>query len=157
MIVEIVKRKISLSITLLYAMKIMDEERVKTLFVFDGEHFEGLLTLGDIQRAIIKNISLTAPVSSILNKNKIYGYASEGEDAIKAKIRRMRAEVMPILDETEGIKNFVVIEGFSMTSGMGENIAMGQTSATKVMTDWMNSSGHRANILNSKYKKIGGR
>ena len=92
-------RKITPSVTLLYAMKLMDKEKVKTLFVFDGEHFEGLLTLGDIQRAIIKNIALSEPVSRILNKNKVYGYVSEGEDVIKEKIRRMRAEVMPILDE----------------------------------------------------------
>ena len=37
----------------------------------------------------------------------------------------------------------------------GENIAYGQTSAAKVMSDWMNSSGHRANILNSGYTEIG--
>ena len=29
----------------------------------------------------------------------------------------------------------------------GENIAKGQTSAEQVMNAWMNSSGHRANIL----------
>lgn len=38
---------------------------------------------------------------------------------------------------------------------MGENIAWGQPSAAVVMNDWMNSPGHRANILNSKYKYIG--
>lgn len=37
----------------------------------------------------------------------------------------------------------------------GENIAMGQTSPQQVMDGWMNSSGHRANILNSSYTKIG--
>ncbi|WP_331709960.1 CAP domain-containing protein [Paenibacillus swuensis] len=37
----------------------------------------------------------------------------------------------------------------------GENIATGQTSAQQVMTDWMNSPGHRANILNSGFTKIG--
>ena len=99
MIDNIVRIKITLSVTLLYAMKLMDKEKVKTLFVFDDEHFKGLLTLGDIQRAIIKNIALTEPVSRILNKKKVYGYITEGEDAIKEKIRCMRAEVMPILDE----------------------------------------------------------
>lgn len=39
--------------------------------------------------------------------------------------------------------------------GAGENIAWGQRSASEVMNAWMNSSGHRANILNSKYKSIG--
>jgi uncharacterized protein YkwD len=37
----------------------------------------------------------------------------------------------------------------------GENIAKGQTSAQQVMTDWMNSEGHRANILNCRFTAIG--
>lgn len=37
----------------------------------------------------------------------------------------------------------------------GENIAEGQTSAQQVMTDWMNSPGHRANILNCDFTAIG--
>ena len=92
-------RIVSLGTTLLDAMKTMDAQKVKTLFVLDGDHFEGLLTLGDIQRAIIKNIALSEPVSRILNKKKVYGFVAESEDSIKDKIRRMRAEVMPILDE----------------------------------------------------------
>ncbi|RHR70796.1 CAP domain-containing protein [Eubacterium sp. AF15-50] len=39
--------------------------------------------------------------------------------------------------------------------GAGENIAWGQRSPEEVMNGWMNSSGHRANILNSSFKKIG--
>ncbi|MFU0832876.1 MAG: SCP domain-containing protein [Oscillospiraceae bacterium] len=37
----------------------------------------------------------------------------------------------------------------------GENIAMGQTSPEQVMTGWMNSEGHRANILNTSFTKLG--
>lgn len=37
----------------------------------------------------------------------------------------------------------------------GENIAAGQKTAQEVMESWMNSSGHRANILNSDYEQIG--
>ena len=85
--------------SLLDAMKKMDEVKVKTLFVFLDNHFEGIITLGDIQRAIINNIALKEQVGRILNKKKVYGYQSEGEDIIKEKMRKMRAEVMPILDE----------------------------------------------------------
>ena len=38
---------------------------------------------------------------------------------------------------------------------IGENIAEGYTSPEKVMAGWMNSEGHRWNILHEKYKKIG--
>ncbi len=37
----------------------------------------------------------------------------------------------------------------------GENIAAGHRSAEAVMDGWMNSEGHRANILNSYYNSIG--
>lgn len=36
-----------------------------------------------------------------------------------------------------------------------ENIAKGQTSAAQVMDAWMNSEGHRANILNCSLTKLG--
>ncbi len=39
--------------------------------------------------------------------------------------------------------------------GMGENVAYGQKGPTDVMHAWMNSAGHRANILNPKYTEIG--
>ena len=37
----------------------------------------------------------------------------------------------------------------------GENIASGQNSASEAVNAWMNSPGHRANILNSSYSRIG--
>ena len=99
MIERIKDRIITPSVSLLEAMKRMDSLMVKTLFVLSEEHFEGIVTLGDIQRAIIKNIALKEPVDEILDKNKIYGYQTEGEDAIKEKMRSIRAEVMPILND----------------------------------------------------------
>ncbi len=99
MLQKIKNRVISRAASLIDAMKQMDEAKVKILFVFNEKHFEGIVTIGDIQRAIINNISLKEPVSKILKRNKIYGSSSEGEDSIKEKMRRMRAEVMPILGE----------------------------------------------------------
>ena len=48
------------------------------------------------------------------------------------------------------IRNF----GISYRSA-GENIAKGQTTPQAVVDAWMNSAGHRANILNPAYTKIG--
>jgi uncharacterized protein YkwD len=39
--------------------------------------------------------------------------------------------------------------------GAGENIAYGNVSADQMMTMWMNSPGHRANILNRTFTRIG--
>ena len=99
MLAKIKTRIIASDRSLLTAMKQMDIGGFKTLFVFFENQFEGLLTIGDIQRAIIKNVALSAPIGSILDKNKVYGFVSEPEDVIRNKMRRLRAEVMPILDE----------------------------------------------------------
>jgi len=39
--------------------------------------------------------------------------------------------------------------------GVAENIAMGYRTTSAAMSGWMNSSGHRANILNRGYRRIG--
>ncbi|MBE9136252.1 CAP domain-containing protein [Nodosilinea sp. LEGE 07088] len=40
-------------------------------------------------------------------------------------------------------------------STIGENVAFGQPTATAVMTAWMNSPGHRQNILNPAFTELG--
>lgn len=51
---------------------------------------------------------------------------------------------------------FDMMRQFQITyKAAGENIAKGQSSAEQVMNDWMNSPGHRANILSGSFTKIG--
>ena len=51
---------------------------------------------------------------------------------------------------------FNMMENFGLKfSAAGENIAMGQQTPSSVVTAWMNSPGHRANILNPSYTQIG--
>ncbi len=99
MIEKIKSRIITPDKSLLTAMKQMDTGGFKTLFVLVDDRFDGLLTLGDIQRAIIKNISLSEPIGTIIDRDKIYGFVSESEEIIRDKMRQLRAEVMPILND----------------------------------------------------------
>lgn len=51
---------------------------------------------------------------------------------------------------------FAMMKKFGITyKAAGENIAKGQKSASEVVNAWMNSEGHRANILNKSYTHIG--
>ena len=51
---------------------------------------------------------------------------------------------------------FQMIKAFGLTyRTAGENIAHGYQTPQAVVTAWMNSSGHRANILNTSYTQIG--
>ncbi|MDE7136980.1 MAG: hypothetical protein K2O29_00760 [Ruminococcus sp.] len=82
-------------------------------------------------------------------------------------------KVSPILSEAANIRASELKENFSHTrpngtscftamseleiqySAAAENIAYGQKNPENVMNAWMNSSGHRANILNDKMEYIG--
>lgn len=56
----------------------------------------------------------------------------------------------------DGSSCFTVLSQLGISyGGAGENIAYGQSSPEEVMTAWMNSDGHRANILNSSFTKLG--
>ena len=68
-----------------------------------------------------------------------------------AEIRSSFAHTRP-----DGTSCFTVLDetGVSYLSA-GENIALGQKDPQQVMTDWMNSPGHRANILNPGYGRTG--
>lgn len=51
---------------------------------------------------------------------------------------------------------FEMMKSFGISyKSAGENIAKGQKTPQEVVTAWMNSEGHRANILSSSYTQIG--
>lgn len=73
-----------------------------------------------------------------------------------AQVRAAEAAVSFSHTRPDGTSCFTALKqaGISYRTA-GENIAYGQATPAAVMNDWMNSSGHRANILSSKYSKIG--
>ena len=73
-----------------------------------------------------------------------------------AQIRAKEIETSFSHTRPNGSNFSTVLSEFNISyRGSGENIAWGQTSPEAVMNAWMNSSGHRANILNSSFTKIG--
>lgn len=96
---DIEKRSIQIDQSILNALKLMDSSKTKLLFVFDEKKFVGLLTIGDIQRAILKDVVLASSIFTILDKNKVYASVDEPVEDIKKKMSKLRAESMPVIDE----------------------------------------------------------
>ena len=80
-------------------------------------------------------------------------------DASAAQAAQVRAEeLVELYDHTrpDGSSCFTALDqagGSYWTAG--ENIAVGYSSPASVVESWMNSPGHRANILSSSFTKIG--
>lgn len=96
---KIHNRAIQSTFTILQALKKMDEVKVKMLFVFEGERFLSILTIGDIQRAIINGVDLGNVVTLILQTKKKFVSPDESLDEIRRKMLMLRAECMPVVDE----------------------------------------------------------
>ncbi len=52
------------------------------------------------------------------------------------------------------LRSRIEATGYGWTA-IGENVAMGQPSPEAVMRSWMNSSGHRRNVLNPNFQELG--
>ncbi len=90
----IVKPDDSLDIVL----KAMDKAGRKLLLVVDNDKFLGLVSIGDIQRALLKNTNLKIPIKKIMRKNIKVGLSTQSLKEIKNKMLYERIEFMPILD-----------------------------------------------------------
>lgn len=89
---------VNADLTIISALKKMDEVKSKFLFVFDGERFDCMLTIGDIQRAIIRNVEMSRSVSDILDRNKIYAKENDSIEDIKEVMFKEGIDCMPILN-----------------------------------------------------------
>lgn len=80
-----------------------------------------------------------------------YCYAAQEAADIRA------AEITQLFSHTRpnGEVCFTALDGLGISyTAAGENIAMGQTTPEWVMESWMNSQGHRENILNSNFNAM---
>ncbi|NMC13434.1 MAG: NTP transferase domain-containing protein [Chloroflexi bacterium] len=77
----------------------MDHIDKKLLFVFDGDKYVNIVSIGDIQRAIIRNESLTKAISTILRPNTRTARENQPVSEIKRKMLDSRIECMPIIDD----------------------------------------------------------
>ena len=87
------------------------------------------------------------------------GYAALVEDGVLSEAAAVRArEIARSFSHTRpsgaSFSSALSESGVSYLRA-GENIASGQKSASEVVNAWMNSPGHRANLLNSSYSRIG--
>lgn len=85
------------------ALKQMDELDRKLLLVFDSTKYFGLLSIGDIQRAIIRNVSLENAVDTILRKNNRIARPGDDKEAVRKMMIEFRTECMPVVDEENNL------------------------------------------------------
>lgn len=97
------QRVISPDASLLEAFKRMDILDKKLLIVEDSNQFIGLLSAGDIQRAIINNIPLNSKVKEVLRKEIRIASPHDEFEKIKQMMLDFRMELCPVVDSNRTI------------------------------------------------------
>ncbi len=96
---------ISSKSTLIDALKLMDASATKALIILEDGRFKNVLSIGDIQRAIIKNNGLDSLISNITRKETIFSTDKETIDEIKDKLFEHKADFIPVINSKKEIVN----------------------------------------------------
>ncbi len=86
--------------TILCVLRKMDHSKRKLLIVMVNDRFVSLISIGDIQRAIIKGVDLNSPIHQILRDEVMFASSQEELHQIKERMRIRRNELMPIVSPT---------------------------------------------------------
>lgn len=89
--------------SILSALKQMDEVGYKLLIVLEEDKYFGLISIGDLQRSIIKNIDLNESIHNVMRADYIVSSSSDSIDDIKTLMLKIRSEFMPVVDSNNTI------------------------------------------------------
>ncbi|MDD5151734.1 MAG: sugar phosphate nucleotidyltransferase [Flavobacterium sp.] len=115
---------ITVNFTVLESLERMDTLNRKLLIVIKDDKFYGVLSIGDIQRAIINKYPLENSIETILRKEITVCQESDSAEFIKQKMIEFRTECMPILNEYHNLMNVVFWEDIFESQFKRKNISL---------------------------------
>lgn len=93
--------------SILSALKRMDASHHKLLIVVKDDKFFNLLSIGDIQRAILKGVELNSPLEGILRPDTKVASVHDDRLQIEQNVRQRKNEFMPIVDDESNLVDVV--------------------------------------------------
>lgn len=96
--------------TLLYALQLMNKTQHKLLIVLKDGHYRGLVSVGDVQRSIIKGLELTTPVEAVIREKLTVASIHDDRTAVKDLMREKKIEFMPVVDDEGNIADVIFWE-----------------------------------------------
>lgn len=91
----------------LAALKQMDLTKRKLLIVTEADRFFSMLSIGDIQRAIIRGVELSSSVSSILRGKTNVATIHDRREGVEKYVKEHKNEFMPIIDDDNNIVDVI--------------------------------------------------
>jgi len=94
------KNTISFKSTIIDALKVMNDVKINLLVVIDNNTFVGLLSIGDIRRAILDDIDINhVEINGIMRKNILVAKEGDSIHEIKKLMIDRQIVCMPVVDQ----------------------------------------------------------
>ena len=125
---------------------------------------------GEFTRTFLIHITGQAVDETAVNRADFARQILTLVNAERAKTGAQPLTLSDELNQAADVRSWEIVKQFSHTRpdgrdcftvlknkkrGVGENIAAGMASPQKAMESWMNSPGHKANILKPEFKELG--
>lgn len=89
--------------SILSALKQMDAVKHRLLIVTDDGRFRSMLSIGDIQRAIIRGMAMEKPIIGILRDKTNVASIHDSREEVEKYVKERKTEFMPIVDDNDNI------------------------------------------------------
>lgn len=101
---------IDIKATVLAALKQMDKTHRKLLIVTEDGHYRSVLSIGDIQRAIIRGDSMDSVIETILRPMTKVASSRQERMEIERYVMEHKNEFMPIVDDENNLVDVVFMD-----------------------------------------------
>jgi dTDP-glucose pyrophosphorylase len=86
--------------TVLQAVETIDRGGMQIALVVDGERrLLGTVTDGDVRRALLRSVALTAPVGEVMRKDPTTASTRDGREGALRLMRELRIHQVPVVDD----------------------------------------------------------
>ncbi|MDP8207336.1 MAG: nucleotidyltransferase family protein [Candidatus Electryonea clarkiae] len=96
--------------SILFVLKKMDLAERKLMIVMDMNQFASLISIGDIQRSIIKGIDLNMSIDQILRYEVTFTTTQDDLETVKQRMKERRIEFMPVVSLTGELADVIFWE-----------------------------------------------
>ncbi len=93
--------------SLLSVIHKMDSTAHRLLMVTENGRYKGLVSIGDIQRAIIKGVALDGTVEPIMRPNATVASIHDDMEGVKEIMRERMIEYMPVIDDDGNVAEII--------------------------------------------------
>jgi dTDP-glucose pyrophosphorylase len=106
------KAILSPSNTILDAMKLLNESASGLVIVSENKKLVGVVADGDVRRAILNNMPLTAAVSDMMNKSPMLAYEEDSREVILKKFKDKVVSRIPLVSKDLLVLDILALEKY---------------------------------------------